>query len=115
MKCARCGEEITIAYIFEGKAFGYTCIKVVNPSATKKTKKNKEFWVKAERFEQPEENKIVAYYTGNHYKQGKFVDYRHYMKTLSGILKNTIPESILIQDGEAYINLLAYKTGYFYL
>lgn len=114
MKCARCGEDITAPYIFEGKAFGYTCIKIVNPLA-KKAAKNKAHWVKADRFELPEDNKIIAFYQGANYKVGKFVDYHHYVKTLSGNLMAVSPINIFVQGNEAYINLKGYKSGINYI
>ncbi len=44
--CHRCGEQLTSPYFYEGKAYGWTCIKIVNPSA--KHKKIKEHWVIAD-------------------------------------------------------------------
>jgi hypothetical protein len=44
--CHRCGEIITAPYFHEGKPYGYSCIKIVNPSVKKK--QVKEHWVKAD-------------------------------------------------------------------
>ena len=46
IQCHRCGEVITAPYFHEGKPYGYSCIKVVNP--TVKKNKHKEHWVKAD-------------------------------------------------------------------
>ena len=52
--CACCGSDVTVPYFFKGAAYGYTCIKRVNPSA-KKVKDNG-LWVKFDSVEmtQPE-------------------------------------------------------------
>jgi hypothetical protein len=44
--CHRCGEVITAPYFHEGKPYGYSCIKIVNP--TIKKKQSKEHWVIAD-------------------------------------------------------------------
>lgn len=44
--CHRCGEVITAPYFHEGKPYGYSCIKIVNP--TVKKNKRKEHWVIAD-------------------------------------------------------------------
>lgn len=44
--CHRCGEIITAPYFHDGKPYGYSCIKIVNPSAKKN--KYKEHWVIAD-------------------------------------------------------------------
>jgi hypothetical protein len=46
IQCHRCGEVITAPYFHKDKPYGYSCIKVVNP--TVKKNKRKEHWVKAD-------------------------------------------------------------------
>jgi hypothetical protein len=45
-KCHRCGEDITAIYWHEGKMYGYSCIRYVNPFAKKN--KAKEHWIMAD-------------------------------------------------------------------
>lgn len=44
LTCACCGSEVTCPQFFDGKVYGYTCIKKVNPAA----KQSKVVYVAAE-------------------------------------------------------------------
>lgn len=44
--CNRCGEEITAPYWHDGKPYGWSCIRIVNPKAKKN--KDKQHWVIAD-------------------------------------------------------------------
>jgi len=41
--CHRCGEELTAPHFHNGKPYGWTCIKLVNPSAKKDKSANR--WI----------------------------------------------------------------------
>lgn len=49
LTCACCGADITAPQFHNGKAYGWTCIKKVNPQA--KQVKNSGVWVKADSLE----------------------------------------------------------------
>lgn len=109
MKCARCGEDITAPYQFDGLVYGWTCIKIVKPSATKKSKKTPEYWVKADSVITEEINgklKVVATYQGAHYKSKRFLDWHDNFN---------FRRAIILQEGNAFINLYAYPEGKFHL
>lgn len=99
--CELCGEELTCPYIHNGKIYGWTCIKKVNPSARKP--KDIANWVVADNyeFERLERGlKIRAFKTGL-----KFID----------ILPDSNPygfKNIIVQNERAFINASVYKNGY---
>jgi hypothetical protein len=43
MNCHRCGEAITAPYFYNGRPYGWTCIKLVNPTAKKDKSANR--WI----------------------------------------------------------------------
>jgi len=110
MKCSRCGEDITAPYFFEGKPFGYTCIKIVNPFAKKKKKGAKEHWVVAESHDfNPGIGKqqVTAMYDGRKHKEWVFL-------TVRG--NDTIPTHSFFTphfqigvDNTIYINIAAFN------
>lgn len=74
--CHRCGEHLTAPYFHEGHAYGYSCIKIVNP--TVKGKKIKEHWVIADNHNLDQtigKQLITAYYANKRYKFYAFSDY----------------------------------------
>ncbi len=63
-KCSLCGEELTAPQFYKGAAYGWTCIKKVNPSARKPRVKPR--YVVADSFEQ-KEGKVFSKYQGKTY------------------------------------------------
>ena len=103
-KCARCGEDLTAPHFFKGKPYGWTCIKIVNPTARKP--KVKDIWVKSESVytilecSNHTKRKVIATYDGRKYVDWHYVD-------LNG---NEVPAScIVITDDACLINLARYK------
>lgn len=109
MNCARCGEEITSPYFFEGKAFGYTCIKIVNPLARKKKGGVKEHWVQADGSDFINEHikqEVTAHWNGRKFKFWIIPG-----KTQTGVRLFSLATCVeLGVDGSVYINLAAYKS-----
>lgn len=114
-KCALCGETLTAPIFFEGKIYGYTCIKIVNPTYSK-SKKNKEYFVLADSFLLEKLNvsegglpstKIIATWNGV-----KFIDYiTTWKRTNGGLVEKS--DSIKLVENKAYINLWKYKNGFY--
>lgn len=100
--CARCGEELTAPYEFQGGLYGWTCIKIVNPLAKKP--KDKQIWVECH-FELETLNngegynnrKITGFYNGKGYVDFWCEGYTH-------------PRAIIVnKKGVAFIDVLKYK------
>lgn len=108
MECARCGETITAPYFFDGKPFGWSCIKMVNPQAKKKKAGIKEHWVIASSSDfspSPIKQHVTAFWNGRKFKFWIFPT-----RQLSGKESFlTDPHIVLSATGEIYINLAAYK------
>lgn len=101
MKCARCFEEITVPYHFEGKVFGYSCIKIVNPSAKVKKPKNPVYFIQADSYniEQKEGStsfKIAAIINGRKYSDWSF--------------ENIPSSNIIVQDNKAFVNAYSFTS-----
>lgn len=106
MPCARCGEEITQPYFYDGKAFGYTCIKIVNPAYKHSKKKaDKQLYAKCDSVEIKEElpNGIKA---RGIIGERKFI---FWAKLVNGVLTACYnDEAVTAHDG-TYINLKYYS------
>ena len=107
-KCTACGELLTKPYFYNGGAYGYSCIKKVNPNFKKS--KQKTFFVKADKFElnviDDNTTEIIAYHFCS---SKKFVDYQR-----SGFYNNGeafLKSDIKIVDNEAFIDLMKYKNS----
>ena len=46
IKCHMCGELLTAPYFYQGRTYGYSCIKKVNPAVKKRSSKSE--WVIAD-------------------------------------------------------------------
>lgn len=97
---------------FDGKIYGWSCIKKVNPMA----KKVKTHFVVADSFTTTEHENgnisIDAAYQGTNNKPVKFYDLAVLKKTVNGGI-HLYYDAIQIVDDVAYINLLKYKKGIF--
>ncbi len=107
-KCYSCGETLTAPIFFEGKIYGFSCIKKVNPNYTKG---KKTYYVEAESFKLKRcdngNTSIVAIY-----KNTIFHDLIVVKRMSSGELTEVSWDIKIIED-KAYINLLKYKKGIF--
>jgi hypothetical protein len=115
--CALCGEKLTAPVFFQGKIYGWSCIKKVNPAA-KKVKTN---YVIADSFTIKEFPKtesqwaytaIEAKYQGTNHKPVTFsggISFKTYADGRPFIDVN----GIQLVEGVAYIDLLKYKKGIF--
>lgn len=105
-KCHRCGEDITAIYWHEGKMYGYSCIRYVNPLAKKN--KTKEHWVIADShnidMRRNEKQPFTAIYANKKYRDFVFKDH-------AGSLPQTIGDNVwrLQPNGILLINLAAFK------
>ena len=103
-KCSLCGEELTAPQVYNGLMYGYTCVKKINPNYKKP--KNPQFFVLADSFEVEELNqyqtKVTAFIKGF-----KFLGW---ITKRTNIVGDTVVlnEGIAINEGNAYIDLLAY-------
>lgn len=101
--CHRCGEHLTAPYFHQGHAYGWTCIKIVNPCAKKK--KDKQHWVIADSHNLDSsigKQLVVAYANGKRYKFYAFFDYDNGGHTA---LSDT---HYRISDNVIYINIAAH-------
>ena len=109
-KCTSCGELLTKPYFYNGGAYGFTCIKKVNPSFKKSTKKT--FFVKADTFETKVIDENTIEIIAKHFCSNKnFIDYQR-----TGFYVNGSPfiksDSIQLVNNEAFIDLMKYKNSY---
>lgn len=106
MKCARCLEDITAPYWFEGKPFGYTCIKIVNP--TFKRKQKKEDWIAAVSHNfNPEldtQQAVTAYIVGK--RKTSFIVFKDRQHNRHVTMNGYIELGV---DNIIYINIMALK------
>lgn len=111
--CALCGEKLTAPIFFNGKIYGWSCIKKVNPTA----KKSKTHFVVADRFITTEHENgnisIDAVYQGTNNKPVKFYDLIVLKKRAYTGERFLSYNAIQIVDHVAYIDLLKYKKGIF--
>jgi hypothetical protein len=114
--CELCGEELTCPQVYQGKIYGWSCIKKVNPDAKKS--KVKEHWIEAESYTtiifitelDNKVDKITAVLKGKN-----FIDYNRwvcYTNNNSTYWDWSYSKNIIIQNNKAFINVLAYKNGY---
>ena len=99
--CELCGEELTCPQIYDGKIYGWSCIKKVNPNAKKA--KDKSVWVVADDFEYERLEKGLKIRAFKN--ELKFID----------ILPDGNPygfKNIIVQNEQAFINALVYKNGH---
>lgn len=111
-RCSLCGELLTCPIEFEGNIYGWSCIMKVNPSARKS--KEKVLWVEAlgyaiepiiNNYYTLEDKAFLVKATLNKYyfsgaiKSKEFVTKHH----------SSYRKDILIQDGKAFINILAFN------
>lgn len=110
--CALCGEKLTSPIFFQGKIYGYSCIKKVNPTY----KRLKTHYVVADSYTTTEnENgsiRIDAIYQGTNNKPVFFWGIIHYRTYMDGRPFIDAKEIQLINE-VAYIDLLRYKKGIF--
>jgi len=108
-KCTACGELLTKPYFYNGGAYGYTCIKKVNPNFKKS--KQKTFFVKADKFElnviDETITEIIAFHSCS---PKKFIDYQRRGTYINGVsfIKS---DCIQIVNNEAFIDLMKYKNS----
>lgn len=96
MNCHRCGEEITAPYFFKGRAYGWSCIKLINPAAKKE--KNANRWVvpHSHNFDPSiGRQQVVVTYAGKNYVVGiRIYNGQHY----------TLDKNIVVGVDGIYIN-----------
>lgn len=104
IRCHRCGEELTAPYFHEGRPYGYSCIKIVNPST--KRKKEKQHWVRAESNNLDisiNKQFVISVFNGRKYKALVLINSSNKHVSLDGYCK-------IGAEGETYINLAAFKS-----
>jgi len=110
--CALCGEKLTAPIFYDGKIYGWSCIKKVNPTL----KKKKTHFVVADSFTTTKNENgsitVDAVYQGSNYKPVKFWGVIHYRTYIDGTPCIDAREVQLV-DGVAYIDLLCFKKGIF--
>lgn len=116
-RCALCGEIVTAPVFFQGKIYGWSCIKKVNPTA----KKVKSHYVIADSFTTEEfpatesqwaYTSIKAKYQGTNNNPVTFLGGIRFKTYANGTTFIDV-DGIQLVDGIAYIDLLKYKTGIF--
>lgn len=108
-KCTSCGELLTMPIFYNGAAYGYSCIKKVNPNYKKS--KAKKFFVKADTFEVEtiDENTTKIYAKIDKINK-TFIGFQR-IWTLTDGTSYVKSDSIEIASNEAFVDLMKYKNS----
>lgn len=96
--CARCGEPITAPYFFQGRPYGWTCIKFVNPTAKKERSADRWIIPQSHTLDRSKGKQQIVI-THEAYKYVVSVRIDKFTNTYYSLDKN-----VLIGDNDIYIN-----------
>lgn len=105
MRCARCMEEITAPYFYNGKVYGWTCIKIVNPVA-KRRNKEPQHWILADGFTVTRKTENSMSYRVQFL--GRFMCSVLLLRDSSGMFRSQEGWADETQEG-VYLNIAAFK------